>query len=120
MKLSIKTLLLCATLAMPMVAMAEDHLTDAQLSAQYKKEIAVKNAEIKTIKAKMKADPNDTSLSAELASLKAALEELKSDKKTIDANIRAQKAAEKAEKKLKAAKEKAEKAAEKAKEVRKK
>lgn len=116
--MSIKTLLLCASLAMPMIAMADDQLTDAELSAQYKKEINVKTLEIKTIKAKMKADPKDATLSSELSKLKAELDELKSNKKAIDANISAQKAAEKAEKKLKAAQAKAEKAAKKANDVR--
>lgn len=119
MKISFKTLLLCATMCMPVLAMAQDGLTDAQLSEQYKKEINVKNLEIKTLKAKMKADPKDASLSSALAETKAQLEELKSKKKIIDANISAQKAAEKAEKKLKAAQQKAEKAAEKAESVRK-
>ena len=119
MKISFKVLLLCATMCMPVLAMAQDGLTDAQLSEQYKKEINVKNLEIKTLKAKMKADPKDASLSSALAETKAQLEELKSKKKIIDANISAQKAAEKAEKKLKAAQQKAEKAAEKAESVRK-
>lgn len=118
MKLSFKTLLLCATLAMPMIAMADDDLTDAQLSAQLKKEITVKNNEIKLIKSKMKADPKDSSLSSELAKVKADLDELKNKKKVIDANISAQKAAEKAEKKLKAAQQKAEKAAKDAEKIR--
>lgn len=120
MKCSIKTLLLCATLCIPALAFAQDTtLTDAQLSEQFKKEIVVKNLEIKTIKAKMKADPKDASLSTELAARKAELEELKNNKKVIDAHISAQKAAEKAEKKLKAAQDKAAKAAAKADTVRK-
>lgn len=119
MKNSIKTLLICATLCMPTLALAQDKLTDAQMSEKYKNEIAVKNLEIKTIKAKMKADPKDSSLSSELATRKAELEELKNNKKVIDAHISAQKAAEKAEKKLKAAQEKAAKAAARADEIRK-
>lgn len=119
MKLSIKTLLLCATLCMPALALAQDKLTDAQMSEKFKNEIAVKNLEIKTVKAKMKADPKNSSLSSELSALKAELEELKNNKKVIDAHISAQKAAEKAEKKLKAAQQKAEKAAAKAETIRK-
>lgn len=118
MKLTFKTLLLCATMCLPMMAMADDNLSDAKLSDKYKKEIAVKNAEIKTIKAKMKADPTDSSLATELAALKSQLEDLKAKKKVIDTNIKAQKAAEKAEKKLKDAQNKAEKAAKEAQEVR--
>lgn len=115
---SLKALLICAALALPMMTMADDNLTDEQLSAQFKKEINVKTLEIKTVKAKMKAYPTDTTLAVQLTNLKAELEELKSNKKAIDANIKAQKAAAKAQKKLKAAQEKAEAAAQKAKEAK--
>ena len=108
---SLKALLICAALALPMMTMADDNLTNKQLIEQYKHEINIKSLEIKTVKAKMKADPADTELAVQLVNLQNELQKLKADKKALDAQIRAQK-------KLKAAQEKAEIAAQKAKEAR--
>ena len=97
---------------------ADDNLTNTQLIEQYKHEIKIKSLQIKTVKAKMKADPADTELAVQLVNLQNELQKLKADKKALDAQIRAQKAADRAQKKLKAAQEKAEIAAQKAKEAR--
>ena len=115
---SLKALLICAALALPMMTMADNNLTNKQLIEQYKHEINIKSLEIKTVKAKMKADPADTELAVQLVNLQNELQKLKADKKALDAQIRAQKAADRAQKKLKAAQEKAEIAAQKAKEAR--
>ena len=115
---SLKALLICAALALPMMTMADDNQTDQQLSEKYKKEIKIKNLEIKTVKAKMEADPSNSTLAVELVNLQNELEALKSKKKQHEAHVKAQKANDRAQKKLKAAQEKAEIAAKIAKETR--
>ena len=84
-------------------------LSDKALSAQYKQEIDVLNSEIKTIKIKLKADKNDTDLKKELAVKQVELKDVKEKKKIIDNAISSKAASEKAQKKAEKAQEKADK-----------
>ena len=93
-------------------------LSDKALSAQYKQEIDVLSSEMKTIKVKLKADKENTELKKELAVKQVELKELKADKKVIDNAINSKAASEKAQKKAEKAQKKAEKAAEDAKKVK--
>ena len=93
-------------------------LSDDVLSAQYKQEINILNLEIKTLKAKLKADSSNGDLKRELSAKQIELKEVKSNKKIIDKAIKSKAASEKAQKKAEKAQEKAKKAASDAKKVK--
>ena len=93
-------------------------LSDKALSAQYKQDIDVLSSEIKTIKIKLKADKGDSDLKKNLAVKQVELKELKADKKIIDTAIKSKAASEKAQKNAEKAQKKAEKAANDAKKVK--
>ena len=86
-------------------------LSDKALSAQYKQEIDILTSEIKTIKVKLKADSANSDLKKELAVKEVELKEAKANKKVIDNAIKSKAASEKAQKKAEKAQEKADKAA---------
>ena len=93
-------------------------LSDKALSAQYKQEIDVLNAEIKTLKVKLKADKANTEYKKELAVKEVEVKEAKANKKIIDNAIKSKAASEKAQKNAEKAQKKADKAAEDAKKVK--
>ena len=84
-------------------------LSDKALSAQYKQELDVMSSEIKTIKLKLKGDKENSDLKKELALKQVELKDLKEKKKIIDNAISSKAASEKAQKKAEKAQEKAEK-----------
>jgi len=117
-------------MAISMVAFAQQDqikLSNDALSAQYKLQIEAANIELKALKAKKKAYPDNADIVRQLAEKKAEIKDLQSRKKVIDkavkvdkahakaerAQEKAEKAAERAEAKLERARVKAEKAAEK-------
>ena len=106
-----KTLLLCMAIALTSVFNATHAQSNKELSAQYKHEINVLNQEIKTVKLKLKGEPKNPELSAELVSKQAQLKEVQSKKKIVDNAIKSSAAAEKATKKAESAVQKADKAA---------
>ena len=100
------------------VGNAQDELSDKALSAKYKQELKILDAEMKTIKAKIKADSANAALKAELIHKKEAYDELKKKKSTIDKAISQKKTADKAAKKADKAADKAAQASRDAQRVR--
>ena len=96
-------------------AQSKSGLSDKDLSAQYKQEIDVLSAEIKTIKVKLKADSANSDLKNELAAKEAELKVVKANKKVVDNAIKSKAASEKAQKNAEKAQKKADKAADDAK-----
>jgi len=95
-----KTFLLCVAVVLTGVfnfIHAQDN--NKALSAQYKNEIAILNLEIKAAKLKLKGDPRNRELSADLRNKQTQLKQAKSNKKTVDKAIKSKAAAEKAAKK---------------------
>ena len=86
-------------------------LSDKALSEQYKQEIKVLTSEIKTIKVKLKANDANGDLKKELTVKEIELKETKANKKIVDNAIKSKAASEKAQKKAEKAQKKAEKAA---------
>ena len=101
-------------------AQSKSGLSDKALSAQYKHEIDVLNSEVKTIKIKLKTDKENTDLKKELAVKQVELKELKEKKSVIDNAIKSKAAHEKAQNKAEKAQKKAEKAASDAQKVKEK
>jgi len=101
-------------------AQSKSGLSDKALSAQYKQEIDVLNSEVKTLKIKLKADKENTDLKKELAVKQVDLKELKEKKKIIDNAISSKAASEKAQKKAEKAQEKADQHAANAKKLKEK
>jgi hypothetical protein len=93
-------------------------LSDKELSNQCKQEIKIMELEIKTIKAKLKADKENSDLKTELTIKSDQLKDLKSKKNIIDKAIKSKAAAEKAAQKAENAQKKAEKAAADAKKIK--
>jgi len=89
-------------------------ISDKALSAQYKYEIELLNAEIKTLKVKLKGEPQNIELRSELTVKQEQLKEVKGKKKIMDNSIKSQAAAEKAARKAENASIKAEQARQKA------
>lgn len=109
--MKLKTIIASIAIALiPSIGFAQSTKTNAQLSEEYKHEINVINAEIKTLKAKKKQDPTNVTIDAEMVNKKAALQTAKSRKKIVDTAIKAEKAKQKAAKKAQKAHEKAERA----------
>ena len=92
-------------------AQSKSELSDKALSAQYKQEIDILSSEIKTLKVKLKADKANSDFKKELAVKEVELKEVKANKKIIDSAIKSKAASEKAQKKAEKAQKKAEKAA---------
>ena len=92
-------------------AQSRSGLSDKALSAQYKQEIDILSSEIKTLKVKLKSDSGNSELKKELAVKDVELKEAKSNKKVIDNAIKSKAASEKAQKNAEKAQKKAEKAA---------
>ena len=101
-------------------AQSKSGLSDKALSTQYKHEIDVLNSEIKTIKIKLKSDKENTDLKKELAVKQVELKELKEKKNVIDNAIKSKAAHEKAQNKAEKAQKKSEKAASDAQKVKEK
>ena len=93
-------------------------LSDKALSAQYKQEIDILSSEIKTLKVKLKADKANSEFKKELAVKEVELKEVKANKKIIDNAIKSKASSEKAQKNAEKAQKKADKAAEDAKKVK--
>lgn len=99
-------------------AQSNSGLSDKALSAQYKQEIDILTSEIKTIKVKLKADSANSDLKKELAVKEVQLKEAKANKKIIDNAIKSKAASEKAQKKAEKAQKKADNAADDAKKLK--
>lgn len=115
MKLNLKTLLLCTALSMPVLAIADS--ADEALSAKFKSEIKIKQAELNLEKTKLKSDKKNAELIAKVNGLKEELQDLKRKKDIIDDKISAEKEYEKAVDEAEKAKKKLETAVKKANET---
>lgn len=106
--MSIKNIITAiAFIAIPVLTFAQDTKSNEQISKELGHTIDITNAEIKTLKAKIKADPTNTELITEKTKKEAELKKAKEQKKVIDTAIKAAKNskketedAEKAAKKL--------------------
>ena len=105
-KYLIAALMLCA----PLLVNADSLSDNKAKSDQYKQELKILNQEIKTLKAKQKLHPEDSSLASPRVEKKAQLAEVKNKKKIIDEAIKTEKASQKAADAAQKAKEKSEKA----------
>lgn len=113
--MKIKTILAAiAFLAVPALTFADPDFSHEQRSDELGKKISVVAAEIKTLKAKKKAEPSNLQIPADLAAKQAELKQLKQEKAVYDTAIKARKKAEKQTKQAKKAAAKHEKAAAKA------
>ncbi|MCQ2093706.1 MAG: hypothetical protein MJY81_01760 [Bacteroidaceae bacterium] len=105
--MTVKNIILAMALAVAPVLGFAQNKTNEALSTEYKYKINVLKSEIKTLKAKMKAEPTNATYVVDLNSKKAELKVAQNEKKIIDKAIKTEKkqkkAAEKAEKALKAA-----------------
>lgn len=118
--MKIKTII--ATLAFMLVSVAtfaQSNKSNEQLSTEYKNQIAVLKAEIKTLKAKQKAEPTVAAHVTDMAQKKSELETLQKKKKIIDNAIKTEKANKKAIEAAEKAKRKAEAAAKAAEDLKK-
>lgn len=115
--MKIKTFIAAIILmAAPAICFAQTNKSNEQLSKDLKNQIEILNAEVKTIKAKLKADPTNSELINQKTQKEAELKKAKEQKKTIDAAVSAAKKskketeqAEKAQKKNESAARDAEK-----------
>lgn len=103
-------LMLCA----PLLVNADNLSDNKAKSDQYKQELKILTQEIKTLKAKQKLHPEDSSLAGQMVAKKAELAEVKNKKKIVDEAIKTEKASQKASEAAEKAKDKAEKATKKA------
>lgn len=103
-----------AFLAVPALTFADPDFSHEQRSDELGKKIDVVQAEIKTLKAKKKAEPSNLQIPADLAAKQAELKQLKQEKAVYDTAIKARKKSEKQTKQAKKAAAKHEKAAAKA------
>ena len=110
MKYVVAALLMCA----PLMANADSLSDNKAKSKHFQSEIKILTQEIKTIKARQKLTPEDSSLAGEMVQKKAALAEVKNQKKIVDAAIKTEIASRKAAKAAEKAADKAKKNAEKA------
>lgn len=93
--MNLKTILaVIALMLMPAMTFAQTKGNE-QLSKELKQQIDILSAEVKTVKAKLKADPANTDLLAEKATKEAELKKVKDQKKTIDTAIKAAKTSKK-------------------------
>lgn len=104
-----KIIAVIAIIAIPVLTFAQNAKTNEELSKELGHTINITSAEIKTLKAKLKADPANAELVAEKNKKEAELKKAKDQKKILDTAIKAAKTskkeseqAEKAQKKLEA------------------
>ena len=109
-KYLIAALMLCA----PLLVNADSLSDNKAKSDQFKQELKILTQEIKTLKAKQKLHPEDSSLASQMVEKKAQLAEVKNKNKIIDEAIKTEKASQKAADAAQKAKEKSEKATKKA------
>jgi hypothetical protein len=109
---------LMLTCSVGMVKAQDRSKSDKELSNQYKGEIDVLKSEIKTLKLKLKAAPDDITLKPELREKTETLNVIKDKKAVIDKAIKSQKASEKATANAEKAKLKAERAAQAAQQIK--
>ena len=95
-------------------------VSNEQLSSDYKLKIEVLKHEIKTLKAKQKAEPSNPAHVTEMISKKSELKDLQAKNKIVDKAIKTEKAMKRANEKAEKAKAKAEKAMKEAESMRKK
>lgn len=100
-----------ALIAIPALSFAQTNKSNEELSTEYKLKINVLKSEIKTLKAKQKAEPSVASYVTEMNEKKAELKSIQSKKAIVDKAIKTEKARKKAVDKLEKAKAKAEQAA---------
>ncbi len=94
--MNIKTVIAAfAFIAIPALTFAQSTKSNEQLSKEFKSQIEILSAEVKTLKAKLKAEPTNTDLISEKASKEAELKKIKDQKKTVDAAIKAAKTSKK-------------------------
>lgn len=94
--MNIKTIIAAIMLIMmPALTFAQSDKSNEELSKNLKSEIEILSAEIKTLKAKLKADPTNSDIIAEKTAKEAELKIAKDRKKTIDTAISANKSHEK-------------------------
>ncbi len=114
--MKIKTIIAAiAFMAMPALTFAQTDKSNEQLSKQLGQQIEIISADLKAVKARLKADPANTDYLKDKADKEAALKEAKEQKKVIDSAIKAEKIskketeqAEKAQKKFESASKTAE------------
>lgn len=87
------TFILCASSSN--ITCAQEVKNNAQLSKELGQQISIINAEIKTMKAKLKADPSNTDYVSEKARWEGELRKAKEQKKIIDTEIKASKKSKK-------------------------
>ena len=100
-----------ALIAIPALSFAQTNKSNEELSTEYKLKINVLKSEIKTLKAKQKAEPSVASYVTEMNEKKAELKSIQNKKAIVDKAIKTEKARKKAVDKLEKAKAKAEQAA---------
>ncbi len=100
-----------ALIAIPALTYAQKDKSNEELSIEYKLKINVLKSEIKTLKAKQKAEPSVASYVTEMNQKKAELKTVQNKKKIVEKAIKTEKAHKKAIAKLEKAKANAEQAA---------
>lgn len=94
--MKIKTIIAAlAFIAMPSFAFAQSAKSNAELSKELGHQISILNAEIKTLKAKRKADPTNADYVTEQAKKEGELKNVKEQKKILDTAIKAEKTSKK-------------------------
>lgn len=114
--MKIKTIIAAiAFMAIPTFAFAQSDKSNEQLSKELGHQIEIISADLKAVKARLKADPANTDFIKDKAEKEAALKEAKEQKKVIDSAIKTAKIskketeqAEKAQKKFESASKTAE------------
>lgn len=116
--MTIKNIIVAMALAIvPAIGFAQDK-SNEELSTEYKYKINVLKSEVKTLKAKMKAEPTNADFVVQFNEKKAELKTAQNEKKVIDKAIKTEKAQKKAAEKAEKALKKAEKAAKDAEELK--
>lgn len=94
--MKIKTIMAAlAFMAMPAFAFAQSDKTNEQISKELGHQISILNAEIKTLKAKRKADPTNAEYVTEQAKKEGELKQAREQKKILDTAIKAEKTSKK-------------------------
>ena len=116
--MTIKNIIVAISLAViPALGFAQEKSNEA-LSTEYKYKINVLKSEVKTLKAKMKAEPTNATYVVDFNAKKAELKTAQNEKKIIDKAIKTEKAQKKAAEKAEKAQKKAERAAKEAEELK--
>ena len=94
--MKIKTIIAAiALMAIPALTFAQTDKSNALLSKELGQQIKIYTAEIKTLKAKLKADPANVEFIQEKAAKELELKKTKDQKKIIDTAIKAEKTSKK-------------------------